>query len=157
DGGAGDDSIAGGDGNDLLAGGADDDTTGFLGNELNLAYYFPNLSTLFDPGNFAPRTFTVATGVEVSDFGIRGSGEFTVDVGQTSIAVSFLDSGSFQTASFNGLVFHDQNGTLPDIVGVSLESASGLIPSLSLSFDSDDVFVSWVGPYNSGSTFTLSV
>jgi hypothetical protein len=126
------------------------DATGLTGDQLTLTYYYPNLSTPYTTGNFAPVTFTVAGGTEVSNFGISGSGDFSVTANDTTITIQFLDNTTFTSQSFNGVVF---SGTGLGITGVSLDPSSvitadvnGNSLTVNPTSDANDVYINWAGP-----------
>ena len=71
--------------------------------------------------------------------------DFAVDIDDSHISVQSLGltPSSFQGSPFAGFRFSDTNGTIPDIVGVTLDPSTdwaGIDPSR-LSFDADHIFL----------------
>ncbi len=87
---------------------------------------------------------------------------FNLDFSATQIDISmtsFIPQIVFNVDSFNGFRFYDPNGTVPDILGVSINGSSNLVgftPSR-LSFDSNNVFVNLQGLTFFGPTSTQPV
>lgn len=112
---------------------------GLIGNDVLLEYLFPDTSTIYGSA-----TATVGAGTEFTNF----VNHFDLDVDDTNITVNpFSFSSSFSTFSFNGWVLSDLNGTIDDIVNVTINSATNMIglDSSRLTFDSNSIGINWQG------------
>lgn len=110
---------------------------GFSGNTLDADYLAPNVTSVFDTMS----NQVVGSGVEWLNIPIVA---FSVDASDT--AITFFRSGSlsFSPSPFNGLRFTDVNGTIDDIVGVTLGSNS-LTGSPIITFDANSILVNFSG------------
>lgn len=112
---------------------------GLIGNDVLLEYWYPDLSTVRDSA-----TSTVGAGTEFSNY----AGFFDIDVDDTNITVNqFAISTRFSSASFNGWVISDLNGTIDDIINVTINSATNMVglDSSRLTFDSNSIGINWQG------------
>lgn len=113
----------------------------FDGQTVNYQYYFPDLSTPYAAA--ANGNYLVDSSVEVADV-VNGHG--TIDFGSDGFVISFTDSSSFSSATFNGFVISDISSTLnPPFSSFSLISNTGVLGIPTLSFDSDHLYVNWEG------------
>lgn len=89
----------------------------FDGQTVNYQYYFPDLSTPYAAA--ANGNYLVDSSVEVADV-VNGHG--TIDFGSDGFVISFTDSSSFSSATFNGFVISDISSTLNPFSSFSLVS-----------------------------------
>lgn len=112
---------------------------GFIGNDVSLAYWFPDSSSTYDSAISA-----VGAGKEFTNF----VGLFDLDVGDTNITANpFAFSATFISTSFNGWVLSDLNGTIDDIINVTINGATNMVglDSSRLTFDSNSIGINWQG------------
>lgn len=112
----------------------------FDGQTVNYQYYFPDLSTPYAAA--ANGNYLVDSAVEVADV-VDGHG--TIDFGSDGFVISFTDSSSFSSATFNGFVISDISSTLNPFSSFSLVSNTSVMGTPALSFDSDHLYVNWEG------------
>jgi PEP-CTERM motif len=110
---------------------------GFSGNVLDADYLAPTSLSVLDTMS----NQVVGGGVEWLNIPIV---DFSVDVSDTSILFFRGGSLSFSPSPFNGLRFIDANGTIDDIVGVTVGSNS-LSGSPIITFDANTIFVNFTG------------
>ena len=69
------------------------------------------------------------------------------DYGPSSISISFNSSSITASGTFNGPVFSDLNGTIPDITAVTLNAATNMVglDASRISFDANTVRINWQG------------
>jgi len=111
----------------------------FIGNEVQLTYHYPNLYTDYDS-----EIATVDTGVELVDF----IGNFDVDISDTNITVSqFNKAATWGSNIFNGWALTDINGTIDDILSVTINSTTNMIglDASRLIFDGNSISINWEG------------
>jgi hypothetical protein len=116
---------------------------GFLGHSVGLTFEYLPLAVDPSPVITDFGTATVGSGTE-----FVGASDYDVDVSDGS--VRFLYSSDFGTgfwfSGYSGFRLRDVDGTLPNIIGVSigLDSHIGIDPSR-ISFDSDNILVDLSG------------
>ena len=127
---------------------------GFIGRELSAEYFYPNLSTSYGPALEAPPVFAVGSGVETI-VNVEGVTTISVDLTDTSILFDFstvLNSPTWLSTSFNGLVFNLTSGAPLDFSSVSIDPSSNYagFDASRVSFSDSQVTVNWQGlSYNS--------
>jgi hypothetical protein len=125
----------------------------FLNNAVQADNIFPNINTVAE----ALGTKTIDLDGEI--FNSAGLGANAL-VTSTNITITNIIPGAFASDPFNGLRFLDANGTIDDIIGVTL--ASSTFPGFDISrvtFDPDRIFVNFTGlPVTPvGATISLDV
>lgn len=127
----------------------------FDGNTVQGEYYFPNLGS---PLN-GPVTAVVGPGVEFTNFP-SGDQRTNVDISASNIRITYLSASTWSSATFNGPVFRDINGTIPPITGVSINPATNMV-GLDISrvtFDADSVSINWNGlPFDTSTVVSIDV
>jgi len=117
---------------------------GFLGNELRQSYVVNG--NVAAAGQFAPLTYVVNSGIE------SANSAFSVDVSDNVIHIDFaIDNGFFGFTS-SGPRFEDVNGTIPDIIGVSLTTNMSGLDASDISWDANHIDINWAG-LNISSTY----
>ena len=136
----------------------------FNGQQVNLRWNYPNLTTVFGP----PQNATVGAGVEFPQF-FPGNKAFNVDFADKTIKIDSNYSGSnFDNSAgvtFNGLIITNPgSGSMPPFTNVSLTAVNWLdnngqpFASSRITFDSTHIFVDFQGMANLiGATITLTV
>jgi hypothetical protein len=118
---------------------------GLIGKQLNAAYDFPDTSTPYAGGSFAPSSFTVGSGQEtVGD--IEGVTQLLVDFSDTALTITLQTSHSSPTwngASFNGIIFTSP-GPL-GITGATVDPTTTMtgFNDSRVSFDANHILVNW--------------
>ncbi len=121
----------------------------FLGQTIQVQWLLPDALTPF--GSAA--TAVVGAGFEFPN-GTDGIGGDSFDISDTAIRIG-QTSGNFGLAPFNGVRFSDVGGTIPDILGVTVDIAETTHPAFDanrVSFDADNI---WVNSSAIGSAGTL--
>ena len=118
------------------------------GSTVGLQYLFPTQGTLYQ--DFG--TAVVGAGVE---FPTLFGGDFSVDVGASSMTASFHTGNSWcgptnplcpdPTITFNGLRLYDAGGTAPAITSVTVNGATNMagLNASRISFDANNIYVDW--------------
>lgn len=120
---------------------------GFLGRELSVDYYYPDLSTPYTPATATPPTFIVGDGQETV-VSVENVTWIAVDVSDTSILFDFstdLSSPEWNPAAFSGLVFNLVSGAPFALRGFSIDPSSnyaGFDPSR-VSFTDSQLTINW--------------
>lgn len=86
---------------------------GFIGRELSVGYFYPDLSTSYGPAIETPPIFTFGAGNEAVVSVEQGVTWITVDVSDTSILSDFsttLEAPKWNAVAFSGLVFNLVSG-----------------------------------------------
>lgn len=123
---------------------------GFLGHEMQADWRFPDFKTVLET-----HTFGVSNDTEL-DFGeIRNSPDLRIDVGDDFILFERINCGNgcdWQDTQFNGFWFHDVNGTIPRITGVTFRTSHGVVglEQSDLGFDADSVWANFAGVTTTG-------
>ncbi len=112
----------------------------FDGQTVNYQYYFPDLSTPY--AEAANGNYLVDSSVEVADV---VDGHSTIDFGSDGFVISFTDSSSFSSETFNCFVISDISSTLNPFSSFSLVSNTSVMGTPTLRFDSDHLYVNWEG------------
>lgn len=112
----------------------------FNGKTVQLTYFYPNLTSL-DSG---PYSAVVSPDVE---FPIIGGNSDTVDISDTSISLGFWRSSSKSSGDFNGYEIFDVNGTISDILDVSIRSITDFpgFDASRVTFDANHIRVNLQG------------
>lgn len=125
---------------------------GFVGNNLLIEWHFSSLGSVI-----ASENNVVGAGVEFAE---RFGGS-NIDVADSTIRFFGADATSYSPASFNGFVFTDVNGTIDDIIGVSISGQSGYttFDAADISFTANSIAVNFqnVGDIGGDSEVTLTV
>ncbi len=110
------------------------------GQTVEYQYLYDTITTLYanaDNGNKV-----VGPGIEVSNISdSRG----TMDISDTNLYVDYVDSSSWNAASFNGFRITDILSTIPDFTDVTINPATNLVgfDASRITFDSDHIWVNW--------------
>lgn len=110
---------------------------GFSGHTLDADYLAPNSTIVFD----SMSNQVVGAGVEWANIPIVA---FSVDASDTAIRFFRTGSLSFSPSPFNGLRFIDADGSIDDIVGVTL-GANSLSGAPVITFDANTIYVNFAG------------
>jgi hypothetical protein len=122
------------------------------GQTVRVAFYFPDLFTLFG----TPVDAVVGPGVEVTGFPDISPGS-NVDLSDTQVRIVLTRTAVAQPAPFNGWVFTDQLGLIAPFTSVSLNPSSTLAGVL-VTFDADNIRVNASGlPYSTGQFVLLDI
>ena len=131
----------------------------FNGQQVQVTWYYPNLTTIYQPS----LTATVGAGVEFPGYA-AGNNAFNIDFSDTSILISSNRTGSFfdPAQPFNGLVITNPGG-LPAFTNVSIGSTNWTdgtttFDSSRVSFDPTHIYLNFKGMLNQiGMSLTLQV
>ncbi|NEP51300.1 MAG: hypothetical protein F6K65_21870, partial [Moorea sp. SIO3C2] len=137
----------------------------FLGSEIQVQHFFPNLDT----ENADPVTATVDNGVEFDlasydpnpeDTGFISG--YNIDISETSIHYTAVDAPInnpfYNNADFNGIVFSDVTGQLPEITNVAIDPTKTTltIDDSDITFTEDSIAINFEGiSYQPGETIKL--
>ncbi len=78
---------------------------------------------------------------------------YSVDVAASTMLITYVGGVSWNTGSFNGFVITDVSNSLPDIIGVTDNSAQ-----VTTTFDANNIYVNWQGQTLSpGQTILIEV
>jgi len=115
----------------------------FTGGSVSANYQFPDISTSL----FLSGTAVAGAGVEFNNVGGFGVGTSpAVDFGSDTVTVSYPAGFTFGgPTSFDGWVFTDEGGTIPDIVGAFLVSTDLVGFVSAITFDANHVWVDQSG------------
>ena len=122
---------------------------GLVGKTLDATYYHPDLSVPYDRAFFAPQSFTVADGIETIGI-VEGVTALITDFSDSRLTITLntvLDAPTWNTTSFNGILFKLQS---PGILGIasavtdSTTSLSGFDNSR-VSFTDGTLGINWSG------------
>jgi len=138
----------------LLAAGASSVNAGiFDGQTLRYEYYYPDQGTLYAPvlpelppdnGNYL-----VSAAVEIGNI---ASNVGTLDLQSDGFTATFIGSGTFGSAAFNGFAIMDVMNAIPAFASFAITSNSGLDTDPALGFDGNNLYVNWAGmPFHAGS------
>jgi hypothetical protein len=129
------------------------------GQTLVYQYLFPDTSSPV----CSARNDVVAPGVEIAPTGDDcASGHYafnySVDYSDTSILVTYVTSGGWAPATFNGFVVNDVNGTIPAFnATLGFTDVTGFDASR-LTFDADNIFLNWQDlSYQTGNTIRIDL
>ena len=139
----------------------------FIGSEIQLQHFFPNLDT--DIG--VPVTATVDNGVEFDLASYAPNPEdpgfisgYKIDISETSIIYTAVDAPInnpfYNNADFNGIVFSDVTGQLPEITNVAIDPTKTTltIDDSDITFTEDSIAINFEGiSYQPGETIKLDV
>lgn len=116
-------------------------SAGFIGLTIQVDYYYPNLSTLFDTANAV-----VGPGVELSGFP-TGDPRTNIDLSDTNIYITYNSSSWWNTAGFNGVHFYDLAGAGGGIISVTINPVTNMagLDASRISFDANNIWVNWQG------------
>ncbi len=125
----------------------------FTGHKIQVRYLVPDQSTEFE----GPQTAIVGGGLEFTS--IAGD-RINADLSDSSITLGFNRSQTFNGLPFNGPEIFDVDGTIPNIIGVTVNESTSM-PGLNasrISFDEDHIWVNWQGlPYGPSMKVILDV
>lgn len=132
---------------------------GLVGQQFDVAYHFPDSSTVYSFSSFSPPSFVVGDGQEtVGD--VEGVTTLLVDFTDDTLSIvldTILSSPTWNASPFNGIIF---TAALPHgIVGATVDPATTLVgfDDARLTFDEDRIFINWEGlSYVSGSRLQVS-
>ena len=127
----------------ILLGGVAETRADFTGHTVTAQWRFPVFGKSIESHDVV-----VGGGVELPARDIINSNGFDIDLGGASILFDFNFGGIFDNKDFNGWWFHDTNGTIPEIIGYSIDSLSSGIANLTnddLFFDADSVWGNFAG------------
>jgi hypothetical protein len=123
-----------------------------LGETLRVTHERP-LGTLLA----GPTDVVVGPGVEITGY----PGGYNADFDDAAIVIKFPGSccGGFTSASFNGLHVFDVNGTIPQILSVTINAATSFpgFTASRISFDANNIFVNFSGLNPNPSTAVLAL
>ncbi|MGH9723051.1 MAG: PEP-CTERM sorting domain-containing protein [Bryobacteraceae bacterium] len=112
-----------------------------LGETVRLTHELPNVGAIFG----GPIDVVVGPGVEAPLF----IGIYSVDLDDTDVLVTFPNSccGGFGNTAFNGLHMFDVNGTIGDILSVTINPATLLagFNASRITFDANNIYVNFAG------------
>ena len=136
---------------------------GFVGRELKATYFVPDLATPYGSATATPATFTV---------GIAPAVETTVNVEKvTQIAVDFTDNSlrfdfkttletpTWNSASFNGMVFDLLTGSAFSLTSKSIDSSSTFtgFDASRVAFTDNQLTIDWKGlSYVNGTSLLIN-
>lgn len=90
----------------------------------------------------------VGPGIELSEQTILNDDKFNIDLGADTVQFNFNALSNWTNTTFNGWRFADTNGSIPDIVGYSIDATSAGIAGLTdaaLGFDANSVWANFGG------------
>lgn len=136
----------------------------FLGQTMSMTSYYPDLDSLI----FGPFNLVAGAGVEFSGTvrDVGGNVIFNgpaIDIADSSITADYSVlgvSGTFLGADFNGFVFSDVFGTVPDIVSVTIDEAvtTFAFAPEDIWFTADSIFLNFENlAFNQSSFWKLDV
>ncbi|MCW5621609.1 MAG: PEP-CTERM sorting domain-containing protein [Burkholderiales bacterium] len=132
---------------------------GLVGQQFDVAYHYPDSSTIYSSSSFSPPSFVVGDGQEtVGD--VEGVTTLLVDFTDDTLSIvlnTILSAPTWNTSLFNGVIFA---AVLPHgIVGATVDPATTLagFDNTRLTFDEDRIFVNWEGlSYVNGSRLQVN-
>ncbi len=122
---------------------------GFTGKTLDAAWYFPDLFIPYAFASANPSTFMVGAGVE-STIGVEGVTTIIADFSDDALRLDFgtvLSAPTWNSASFNGLVFSVLAGGALDFSGMQVGAATTLagFDASRVSFDATSLALDFGG------------
>ena len=116
---------------------------GFDAQTVQLQWLFPDISTVV----YTENAF-VTSGIEFPSITVNTvSYPLDIDISDNQITVATTEDRFFELESFNGFRFTDINGTIEDIIGVTINPSTvfaGLDASR-ISFDADNIWINFSG------------
>ena len=134
-----------------------------MGKQLDVRYYYTDLSTPYPGAIETPATFVVGDGTETT-IDIENVTDIVVDISEASILFSFDTSfepapPTFGSAAFNGLEFNLLSGTPLNFIGASIDPTSTLagFDATRVSFTDTQVRFNWENlTYDSGTILRVN-
>jgi hypothetical protein len=122
------------------------DSGGFTESTVQVAWLYPNASTL-DQRGVNPIDATVGSGITAPD--LDSNAEVSVDVTETTIQINdwrnyngYAGVAPLTPAAFNGVSVSVLSGTVPAITGASVDNSTNLaLPNSNLSFTASSVSI----------------
>lgn len=106
-------------------------------------WLYPDVNSVLESHNVV-----VGAGVELPASLIINDDKFDIDLGPDTVQFNFNATSNWTAVSFNGWRFSDLNGTIPDIVGYTIDAFSqgiGNVNGIVLSFDANHVKGNFAG------------
>jgi MprA protease rhombosortase-interaction domain-containing protein len=121
--------------------------TGLTGQSLSVAYYHPDLSTVYSGAVFTPASFVVGAGQE-TDGNVEDVTHLLVDFDDEALNITLttiLQNPTWNNTSFNGMVFTSAlpHGIATATVGGGTTMAG--FDNSRVSFTSNEILVNWAG------------
>lgn len=115
----------------------------FSGQSVTAEWRYPGFGSVLES-----HVVVVGPGVELPADAIVNDFKFSIDVGGDHVQFDFNSTSHWLDEAFNGWYFSDTNGTVPDIVGYSIDSVSSGVSGLTndaLFFDANAVWGNFRG------------
>lgn len=119
-------------------------SAGLVGETITADWYFSTFGSSIEQ-----HTFVVsATDVELPADTIVNDSKFDIDLGDDYVMFLFNAGSTWQDVDFNGWHFEDTNGTIPDVIGYTVDSFSsgiGGLGGITLGHDADAFWADFSG------------
>lgn len=122
---------------------------GLEGHTVTADWLYPNFNSVLETHDVV-----VGAGVELPPSVIINDDKFSIDLSDAFIQFDFNATSNWTSTDFNGWRFSDTNGTIPEIIGYSIDAFSSGVSGLTnsdLGFDADSVWGNFAGITVAGS------